>query len=97
MPSSELETWREFYELEPFGLDVQDGLFAHLGALLANIHRDRKQQAEPFKVEDFLLFRAKPAELPSVMQTEDGLLADPDKQSNMLLGLFAGVKLVHAQ
>lgn len=68
--------WQEFYELEPFGLQVTDAMHAHQISMLANVNRNAEKRPEPFEIKDFLMFppetRAKPEEEPTV----DGLTAD---------------------
>lgn len=48
-----LMEWMAYYTIEPFGearADLRAGVIA---SLLANIHRDDKQQREPFEPGDF--------------------------------------------
>lgn len=96
MPSSEYETWREFYEIEPWGLAVQDSLAAGLATLLANVHRDPKARPKPFQLKEFRLFNEPAPEAEGVVSTSDGLLASPEQHSDMVLALFAGMNVIRA-
>lgn len=96
MPSSEYETWREFYEIEPWGLAVQDSLTAGLAALLANVHRDVKARPKPFQIKEFRLFAEPEPEQLGVVFTPEGLLATPEQHSEMVLALFAGMNVIRA-
>ena len=59
MPYAELMGWREYYSIEPWGLDVQDALQANAVAVLANINRNTEKRPEPYRLKDFLLFAPK--------------------------------------
>lgn len=52
--SKEFLRWMAFSRLEPFGQQADDVRFARLAALIANVNRDPKKKASPFKVEDFM-------------------------------------------
>lgn len=68
MPYAELMGWREYYNVEPWGLDVQDAMQANAVAVLANINRNTEKRSEPYRLKDFLLFapKAKPHIEPTV-------------------------------
>jgi len=51
MTSAEFSEWQVFLTLEPGHLPIVQ--VARLAALLANIHRDPKQRASAYRVEDF--------------------------------------------
>lgn len=96
MPNSEYETWREFYQIEPWGLAVQDSLFAGLAALLANVNRDAKARPKPYQLSDFRIFDTREQSEGDVVATKDGLVSSPDQQSEMVLALFAGTNMIRA-
>ena len=73
MPYAELVGWREFYNLEPWGLEVQDALQANAVSVLANVNRDAERRPEPYKLKDFLIFAT--ADKPKVEPTVDGKTA----------------------
>lgn len=52
--------WEQFYQIEPFGAQVDELRLGNICAVLANINRDPKQSA--FSPSDFLVtcFKAKP-------------------------------------
>lgn len=50
--------WEQFYQVEPFGAQVEELRFGNICAVLANINRDSKQSA--YSPSDFLVtFKAK--------------------------------------
>lgn len=54
MEAHELEGWRWYAAVEPFG-PLQDDLRAVLPAVtMANVYRDKKKKHEPFEPRDFL-------------------------------------------
>lgn len=67
--------WQEFYEIEPFGLQVQDAFHAHGIAVLANVNRDPKRRKEPFGIKDFLLHPEPQPPGPKVEPTVHGKTA----------------------
>lgn len=46
--------WQAYYELEPFGEQAAFWRSAMIASVLANIHRNRKKQRQPFTIADFL-------------------------------------------
>lgn len=70
-----------FYQLEPWGSHYDDLRAGAIASLVANVHRDRKRQAEPFGNLDFIPWnehhRASSA-------AEPILLDDPEAQSNLI-------------
>jgi hypothetical protein len=75
MPMSEYLEWQEFYDIEPFGIQVQDAFHAQGISVLANANRDVKKRKEPFEIRDFLLFREPESEKPAVEPLVDGKTA----------------------
>jgi hypothetical protein len=53
MPARLLAEWMAYYTIEPFGGSMADLRAGVLASLLANIHRDAKQQREPYQPGDF--------------------------------------------
>jgi hypothetical protein len=53
MPARLLNEWLEYNSIEPFGGHLPDLRAGVLASLLANIHRDDKQQREPYQPGDF--------------------------------------------
>ena len=53
--AEQLQGWRHFAELEPFGEMRQDYRIASIVQALYNINRDPKVHRKPFPIEDFLL------------------------------------------
>ncbi len=62
--------WENFYQVEPFGAEVEELRFGNICAVLANINRDSKTQS--FSPSDFFVtyFKAK-----SESQSADDLMA----------------------
>lgn len=56
MPFADFVEMQEFYELEPWGLAVQDALSAHTISAMANLKRDPERRPEAYMIKDFLLF-----------------------------------------
>lgn len=56
MPYADFRDLQAFYEIEPFGLHVQDAMNAHRISYAVNLERDREQRPEPYLLKDFLLF-----------------------------------------
>jgi len=53
MTARQLDEWKAFYSLEPWGTGVLDNLLAHFKALYANAHARR---GKTYKTEQFRLF-----------------------------------------
>lgn len=47
--------WQAYAELEPFDERRADWRAASIVTMLANVNRDSKKKAEPFKLDDFTL------------------------------------------
>lgn len=58
MTEQQFTEWLAFYQLEPFGLEVQDHLWAQWESIYVNGQRGRGKQK--IKPEKFLLFREQP-------------------------------------
>lgn len=56
MPYADYRECQEFYEIEPWGLQVQDSMNAHALSVLANINRNPKKRPQPYAIKDFLLY-----------------------------------------
>jgi hypothetical protein len=52
--SLELNEWRAYYALEPFGDLVADQRHGIAQALTANLQRDAKRRPQPYTPEDFI-------------------------------------------
>lgn len=53
MTSDELTEWMAFFQLEPWGTEVEDIRSAIIATVIANANRDPKKQ-RAFKIEDFM-------------------------------------------
>ena len=60
MSAHELDEWVAYYELEPYGHQVELLSQATTTAIIAETHRDRKRRTKPYKAEDFMLKIARP-------------------------------------
>ena len=60
MSSLEYAHWQAFAASEPLGAERGDYHAALIVSNLAEIHRDSKRRAQPFRLSDFLLFHDKP-------------------------------------
>ncbi len=61
--SRELSEWMAFFQMEPWGCEVDDWRFGMLASVIANVNRDPKRQRKPFRPQDFVPKRdAEPAE-----------------------------------
>lgn len=96
MSAGQLEEWRAYYELEPWGGyrgDLQAGITA---SALWNIYRDRRKKQEPFTPEDFVLKFESPSPLATLTPTplppgEGGIRKMTAEGINRVLrGMFGG-------
>lgn len=86
IPHDEYLGWMEFYELEPWGVAVDDALNAYGIATLANVNRDSSKTPKPYGIKDFLLFGQGKSSGPELVCHED-----PDQQTEaMIAGMFGG-------
>ena len=56
MTALQLEEWKEFERLEPWGPERMDKLFAHLRQILMEVHRDVKSQPKAITLEDAMIY-----------------------------------------
>lgn len=52
--SRELAEWAAFFQLEPWGAEVEDFRAALVTAAIANAHRDPRRRRQPYKPTDFM-------------------------------------------
>lgn len=52
MSGEEFALWRAWDSVSP--LDIRERLEAMTAAILANVHRDRKQRPEPYTIDEIL-------------------------------------------
>ena len=57
--SRELSEWTAFFEIEPWGTEVDDWRAGLVASTIANVNRDPKKQKKPFQPKDFMLERDK--------------------------------------
>lgn len=55
--SRELSEWMIYFEMEPWGTDVEDWRAGMVASTIANVNRDPKKQIKPYDPEDFMLKR----------------------------------------
>ena len=51
--SRELTEWMAFYELEPWGSEIDDHRAGTIAATIANVNRDPKKKSMPYTWDDF--------------------------------------------
>jgi hypothetical protein len=54
MPSSLLTDWAEFFNLEPWGTDMDNWRAGQICSIVANVNRDPKKRPDPYKPQDFM-------------------------------------------
>ena len=64
MPYADFVEFMEFYQIEPWGLAVQDAMQANALQVLANINRSTETRPDPYSIKDFMLFAPVEAEKP---------------------------------
>jgi hypothetical protein len=84
--SAELNEWRAYSMLEPFGEQLADLRHGIALSALANLHRDPKRRREPYRPEDFIPWHL--AHRAAKAESESTLLADPEAQSRLIKQLF---------
>ena len=52
--SRELAEWAAYFELEPWGTEVEDWRAGLIASTVANVNRDPKKQKKPYEVSDFM-------------------------------------------
>lgn len=58
MSSRELSEWMAFFQLEPWGCEMEDWRAGMVAATIANVNRDTKKQRKPYEPQDFMPKRA---------------------------------------
>lgn len=51
--SRELTEWMAYYEVEPWGSEIDDHRFGTVASTIANVNRDPKKRSQPYKPNDF--------------------------------------------
>lgn len=65
---------------------------AHLASILANVNRDSRRRAAPYRVDEFLLYQERKDEPRGPI-----LLDDPNAQSEaMITAMFGGMKVIRS-
>jgi hypothetical protein len=77
--SRELAEWMVFYNMEPWGAEVEDWRTGMVASVIANVNRDPKKRKEPYNPDDFIPKRVQEIE----PQT-------PDEQSR-IMGMWGRV------
>ena len=54
MSSRELAEWMAFFELEPWGTEVEDWRAGLIASTVANANRDQKRRRRPYEPQDFM-------------------------------------------
>ncbi len=54
MSAREFAEWMAFFEMEPWGYDMENWRFGMLAATMANLHRDPKKRRRPYRPTDFM-------------------------------------------
>ena len=78
--SKELTEWAVFFNLEPWGAEVEDWRSGLIASTIANVNRDPKKQRKPFTPGDFMPKRDK----------EETPIQPPEEQAKTL-GLWGRV------
>lgn len=91
MPYPEYLGWQEFYDIEPWGLSVQDAAQAHIAVTLANVNRDSKQRPDAYRLDEFLLFSTRKTAVAGPV-----LLSNADAQTDSMIEAMFGGKAVRA-
>jgi len=83
--SFELNEWRAYYELEPFGELVADQRHGISQSVATNLQRDPKRQPQPYTPEDFIPWHEQHRRS---TKGEGKLLSSPKAQSALIKSLF---------
>lgn len=62
MTVREFAAWRIRFAEQPWGTRAADLMNAHWISLYANAHRDTKKRAEPYRLDEWLLFQPRDEE-----------------------------------
>jgi hypothetical protein len=84
--SAELNEWRAFYSLEPFGDLIADQRHGIAQSLSANLQRDAKRTPQPYTPEDFIPWHETHRKADKA--TQGKLLSNPKAQSSLIKSLF---------
>lgn len=91
MTVEQLNHWRIFYSMEPFGEMREDLRIGTLTSLIANTNRDPKKRARPFKPDDFFPSLADKAKQKAITgERKPMMAADWSKTRGTLVSLFGG-------
>ena len=74
--SRELAEWMAFFEMEPWGTEVDDWRSGLIASTIANANRDPKKQKKPFQPKDFMPQRVQeptPEQSPEDLERTMGL------------------------
>lgn len=69
MTEQQFIEWLAFYQLEPFGIEAQDNLWAHWESIYVNGHRGKGKQKT--KMEKFLIFGDRPKDASEYFEGEE--------------------------
>lgn len=58
LTGAQMQEWEHFYQIEPWGSEVEELRFGNICSVLANLQRSSSSQ--PFKASDFLITYVKP-------------------------------------
>lgn len=72
--SQELSEWMAFFELEPWGAEVDDWRAGLVAATVANTNRDPKKQRKPFLPKDFMPQRRQDPASPQSPEEQVGVM-----------------------
>jgi flagellar basal body rod protein FlgC len=69
--SRELAEWIAFFELEPWGTEVEDWRAGLIASTIANANRDQKRRRRPYEPQDFIPRRDVPTKQIEEQSVED--------------------------
>lgn len=52
--SRELTEWQVYFNLEPWGTEIEDWRAGMIASTIAEVNRDPKKQKKPFEPDDFM-------------------------------------------
>jgi hypothetical protein len=58
----ELSEWMAYFNMEPWGTEVEDWRAGMVASVIANVNRDPKKRNKPYEAEDFIPKRAREIE-----------------------------------
>ena len=68
MTARQLDEWKAYFGLEPWGTSVIDNLLAHFKAIYVNAHA---RKGKRYKTQQFLLFHEEKEDLDSLYDEEE--------------------------